>query len=63
VNVDPVVETARYKMHYTYMAWNPNKLALLPYIYGDGFPAFFTWKAGLDTSLLDQMRAYFNTVM
>jgi hypothetical protein len=61
VNIDPMVETAGDKTHYTYMAWNPKKLALLPHSYGDDFPEFFTWRAGLVMSLLDQMRAYFDT--
>jgi hypothetical protein len=38
-------------------------LALLPYCYGDDFPTFFTWRAGLDTTLLDQMRAYIDKGM
>jgi hypothetical protein len=63
VNIEPVVETAGDKTHYTYMAWNPKTLALLPYSYGDYFLAFFKLRAGLDTSLLDQMRAYFDTGM
>jgi hypothetical protein len=58
-----MVETAGDKMHYTYMDWNKNTLSLLPYIYGDNVPAFFTWRAGLDTSLLDQMKVYFDTGM
>jgi hypothetical protein len=32
VNIDPVVEMAGDKMHYTYMAWNPKTLASLLYL-------------------------------
>jgi hypothetical protein len=63
VNVDPVVERAGDNTHYTYMAWNPKTPILLPYRYVDDFPVFFTWRAWLDTYLLDQMREYFDTGM
>ena len=44
---------------YTFMGWDPKSLPLMAFGCGDEFPAFLTWKAALDMSLVDMMRAEF----
>jgi hypothetical protein len=46
--------------HYTFMGWNRKSLELLPFGYGDEFPAHLTWKGGVDKQILDLMRPLFN---
>ncbi|KAK3271924.1 hypothetical protein CYMTET_19751 [Cymbomonas tetramitiformis] len=45
---------------YTFMAWNSASLAQLPFGYGDQFPAFFTWRGGVDKQIVDLMRPLFD---
>lgn len=45
---------------YTFMAWNQESLARMPYGYGEEFPAFFTWRGGVDCKVIDIMRPLFN---
>lgn len=41
---------------YTFMGWNQSSLTLLPYNKGNKFPAFLTWRAGVDKSLITTLR-------
>jgi hypothetical protein len=45
---------------YTFMAWHPRSLRLLPYGLGGRFPAFLTHRAAVDKSLIDLMRPLFD---
>ncbi|KAK3279881.1 hypothetical protein CYMTET_12253 [Cymbomonas tetramitiformis] len=45
---------------YTFMAWNSASLPQLPFGYGDQFPAFFTWRGGVDKQIVDLMRPLFD---
>ena len=45
---------------YTFMAWNMNVLPLYPYDRGSKFPAWLSWRAGVDKVLLRQMRPLFD---
>ena len=45
---------------YTFMAWNMRSVELLPDGLGDYFPAFLTYKAGVDLSVIDFMRPLFS---
>ena len=42
------------------MAWNMNVLPLYPYDRGSKFPAWLSWRAGVDKVLLRQMRPLFD---
>lgn len=48
------------KHKYTFMGWDPESLPLMADGRGDEFPAYLTWKAGLDMTLIDMMRALFD---
>ena len=48
---------------YTFMTWNQKCLAKLAFGYGDEFPAFLTWRAGVDKKVLDLMRPAFDKGM
>jgi hypothetical protein len=48
------------KLQYTFMGWDPKSLPLTAHGCGDEFPAFLTWKAGLDKTLIDMMRPEFD---
>ncbi len=41
---------------YTFMGWNQSSLTLLPYNKGSKFPAFLTWRAGVDKSVITTIR-------
>ena len=45
------------------MGWNKKSLDLMPYGYGEKFPAFLTHRAGVDKILLDIMRPAFDKGM
>jgi hypothetical protein len=51
------------KLKYTFMGWDPESLPLTAFGAGDQFPAFLTWRAGLDKSLIDMMRPAFDKGM
>ena len=38
------------------MGWNQSSLALLPYNKGSKFPAFLTWRAGVDKKIVTKLR-------
>ena len=40
----------------TFMGWDARSVALLPHGYGDEFPAFLTWRGGVDKVIIDLMR-------
>jgi hypothetical protein len=48
------------KIKYTFMGYDPKSLPLTSMGSGDEFPAFLTWRAGLDKDLIDMMRAMFD---
>jgi hypothetical protein len=41
---------------YSFMAWNTDVLPIYPDGKGDEFPAFLTWRSGVDMVLIDLMR-------
>ena len=41
---------------YTFMGWNQTSLTLLPYNRGSKFPAFLTWRAGVDKTIITTLR-------
>ena len=41
---------------YTFMGWDGRSRARLPFGYGDEFPAFLTYRAGVDVDIIDLMR-------
>jgi len=45
---------------YSFMAWNKRVLPLYANGLGDEFPAFLTWRAGVDKLLLDLMRPLYD---
>ena len=45
---------------YTFTAYNSRSLALYPFGYGDKFPAFLTWRSGVDKVVIDLMRSLFD---
>ena len=48
------------KLKSTFMGWDPVSVPLTAYGCGDQFPALPTWKARVDKTLLDMMRAEFD---
>lgn len=54
------VSVGEVKLRYTFMGWNSQSLPLFPDGRGDEFPAFLTWKAGVDKELIDLMRPLFD---
>ena len=51
------------KHKWTFLGWDPGAIPLTAFGRGDEFPAFFTWHAGLDKTLLDMMRFEFDKGM
>ena len=47
-------------LYYTFMAWHQASRPLLPFWYGDEFPAFLTHRSGLDLAVLDLQRPLFD---
>ena len=45
---------------YTFMGYKPRARELLPFGYGDEYPAFHTYRGGLDRCVIDLMRPLFN---
>ncbi len=41
---------------YTFMGWNQTSLTLMPYNKGSKFPAFLTWRAGVDKTVITTLR-------
>eukprot|EP00986_Skeletonema_menzelii_P017125 scaffold17631_cov148-Skeletonema_menzelii.AAC.1 len=41
---------------YTFMGWDQTSLTLLPYNKGSKFPAFLTWRAGVDKTIITTLR-------
>jgi len=41
---------------YTFMGWDQRILPLFPYGYGNKFPAFLTWRAGVDKKIVKMLR-------
>ena len=54
------VSVGKVKLKYTFMGWDMQSLPLFADGRDDQFPAFFTWKAGVDKKLLDLMRPLFD---
>ena len=46
--------------NYTFMGWDMRGLHLLPYSYGEEFPAFLTYRGGVDKDIIDEMRSEFS---
>ena len=42
--------------NYTFMGWDQQILPLYPYGYGEKFPAFLTWRAGVDKKIVNMIR-------
>lgn len=55
-----MTEKKSFERQYTFMAWNTTTLALYPHGYGSEFPAFLTYKAGVDRLIIDLMRPLFD---
>ena len=47
-------------LQYTFMAYDARSRELLPFGYGDEFPAFLTKRGGVDLALIDMMRPLFD---
>ena len=45
---------------YTFMAWNKDVLPLYPYDRGNAFPAYLSWRAGVDKLVLKHMRSLYD---
>jgi len=45
---------------YTFMGWDQRILPLYPYGYGEKFPAFLTWRAGVDKKIVNMIRPLFD---
>lgn len=45
---------------YTFMGWDARSLPLLSYGHGEEFPAFITWRGGVDKQIIDLMRPLMN---
>ena len=43
-------------IHYTFMPWNRSCLPLFRHDRGEKFPAFLTWRAGLDKMVVNMLR-------
>ncbi|KAL7532711.1 hypothetical protein ACHAXR_004793, partial [Thalassiosira sp. AJA248-18] len=48
------------EMQYTHMGWNTKSVELMPFGWGDEFPAFLTYRAALDKDIIDMMRPMMN---
>jgi hypothetical protein len=48
------------KVQYNFMGYNPTSVEMLPYGWGNHFPAFFTHRGAVDKSVIDLMRPLFN---
>ena len=46
--------------NYTFMAWNSRSLQMMPYAYGEKFPAVLSHRSGLDKLVVDLMRPLFD---
>ena len=46
--------------NYTFMAWNSRSLQMMPYSYGEKFPAVLSHRSGLDKLVVDLMRPLFD---
>jgi len=45
---------------YTFMGWDQRILPLYPYGYDEKFPAFLTWRAGVDKKIVNMIRPLFD---
>ena len=59
-NENVSVEKTVDKLQYNFMGWNSQSLPLLPLGRGSEFPAFLSWKAGVDKTVIDMMRPLFD---
>ena len=59
-SMDAECWTVRCGTGYTFMGWHPQAVMRLPHGYGDKFPAFLTWRGGIDYKLIDFMRPLFD---
>eukprot|EP00956_Cyclotella_meneghiniana_P017776 scaffold29226_cov58-Cyclotella_meneghiniana.AAC.5 len=59
-NEDVSIEQTVNKIQYSFMGWNSESLSRLPLGRGSEFPAYLTWKAGVDKTVLDMMRPLFD---
>ena len=42
------------------MGWNKISIATLPFGFGTEFPAYLTWRSGVDLTIIDLMRSLFD---
>lgn len=59
-NTESLSTKIKINYQYNFMGWNEVSLPLFPYGHGSEFPAFLTWRAGLDKTLVDMMHPLFN---
>ena len=55
------VEITQDMPQYTFMGYNPVSVGLLPFGYGDNFPAFLTHRSAVDKSIIDWMRPLYDS--
>ena len=56
LGVNKLAKKDRVKLKYTFMGWDRDSLPIMANGRGDEFPAFLTWRAGIDKTLIDMMR-------
>lgn len=57
---DVSIEKTVDKVQYTFMGWDKRIMHLYPCRIGMEFPAFLTWRSGLDNLVVDFMQPLFN---